>query len=145
MGKKRINSRAKGVAGERDWRDFLRSHGIQARRGAQYQGGTESPDVVSEDLPLWHFEVKRTEALSIYTAMSQAIEDSGGRKFPCVAHRRNGKEWLVVLRADDFIKTLKMAGFVVKSEPTVSPLTASSDGFLACPPAEPTSDPETEQ
>jgi hypothetical protein len=34
--------------------------------------------------------------------MAQAIKDAGDR-FPTVWHKRNKREWLVILRAEDFI------------------------------------------
>lgn len=104
MTKKRINSRAKGSYGEREFRDFLRSYGIQARRGQQFSGSGESPDVV-HDLDGWHAEVKRTECLSLYTAMDQATRDASSKNLiPFVAHRRNKKPWLVILPADQWVQ-----------------------------------------
>ncbi len=47
----RVNSRQKGARGERQWRDELRAHGFQARRGQQFSGPPESPDVVCDSLP----------------------------------------------------------------------------------------------
>lgn len=46
-----MNIRAKGARGERQWRDELRSNGYEARRGQQFCGSPESPDVVCEALP----------------------------------------------------------------------------------------------
>jgi hypothetical protein len=43
------------------------------------------------------------EALSLYPAMEQAIRDADEGKIPVVAHRRNHKEWLVIMRLDDFV------------------------------------------
>ena len=100
MGK--INSRAKGARGEREFAKLLRDHGHEARRGQQYSGLGDSPDVVSS-LP-YHFEVKRTESLSLYVAMDQAIRDAEPTKPPVVVHKRNGKEWLAVMRMSDFLK-----------------------------------------
>lgn len=99
MGK--INSRAKGANGEREWRDQLLAHGIEARRGQQFSGLGDSPDVVA-DTPGWHPEVKRVEALNIEKAMEQAINDAKGKR-PYVAHRKNKKPWLVTIKAEDWI------------------------------------------
>ena len=73
------------------------------RRGQQFQGTPESPDVVGDSLPGVHFEVKRCESLSIYKAMEQAVEDAGPGKVPVVVHRRNNQKWLVVLRMEDVL------------------------------------------
>lgn len=105
--KKRVNSRAKGARGELELRDFLRSHGYEARRGQQHSGGADSPDVIT-NLPGVHIEAKRTEALSVYVAMAQAIKDAGPSLTPTVWHKRNNKEWLVILRAADFIPLLPL-------------------------------------
>lgn len=75
-----------------------------ASRGQQFKGGGDSPDVSCPSLPGIHFEVKRTEAISIYRAMEQAAHDAGRGVMPTVVHRRNGEEWLVVMRAADWIK-----------------------------------------
>lgn len=83
---------------------FLQEHGFEARRGQQNKGGSDSPDVIT-NLPGIHAECKRTETLSLYVAMAQAIRDAG-TKIPTVWHKRNHKEWLVILRADDFLKLL---------------------------------------
>lgn len=104
-----MNSCVKGKVGEREWRDFLRERGIQAIRGQQHAGGTESPDVKSELDYFVHWEVKRVENLSIYPAMQQAIDDSSIEQIPVVAHRRNHKEWLCTVRADHLIKLLLLA------------------------------------
>jgi Holliday junction resolvase len=103
--KRRVNSRAKGARGELELSAFLRSRGFEARRGQQNSGGVDSPDVIT-DLPGIHPEVKRTETLSVYVAMAQAIRDAAGAKTPVVFHKRNHKEWLVILRADDFLNLL---------------------------------------
>jgi Holliday junction resolvase len=101
-----MNSREKGKRGERQWRDELRAQGFQARRGQQFSGSPESPDVVSDDLPWIHFEVKAVERLNIEDAMEQARRDCGG-KVPVVAHRRNFRAWLVTMTADVFFKFLR--------------------------------------
>ena len=59
---KRKNSRAKGQRGERELASELqRLFGVNARRGQQYCGGADSPDVVSDFNDI-HF------ALSFFTA-----------------------------------------------------------------------------
>jgi hypothetical protein len=106
-----MNSREKGKRGERQWRDELRAQGYCARRGQQFAGGAESPDVVCDDLPWVHFEVKAVERLNIEDAMEQARRDSQAgvssnqssvKKVPMVAHRRNFRPWLVTMEAETF-------------------------------------------
>ena len=67
-------SRDKGKRGEREVAEFLRDHGIPARRGVQYAGGADSPDVIGFEGV--HIEVKRTEALRLYPALEQALRFS---------------------------------------------------------------------
>ena len=71
-----MNSREKGKRGERQWRDELRAQGYAARRGQQFSGSPDSPDVVCDDLPWAHFEVKLVERLDLDGAMEQARRDA---------------------------------------------------------------------
>jgi Holliday junction resolvase len=96
-------STRKGKVGELEVASLLREHGIEARRGRQYQGGPDSPDVQCE-LPGWHLEVKRVETFSLYPALEQAQEEAPGGCKAVVFHRRSRKGWVVVLRAEDFIE-----------------------------------------
>ena len=101
-----MNSKRKGSAGEREWAAFCRDHGFtEARRGTQFRGGFDSPDVVG--LPGVHQEIKRVERLNIHEAMQQSIRDSEGKALPIVAHRRNREEWLVTMRAEDWMEIYK--------------------------------------
>lgn len=105
-----MNSRAKGKRGELLWRDVLREHGYaSARRGRQYSGSPDSPDVVCEELKDWHFEVKCVQALNIEKAMEQARRDAGEPKgkIPILAHKRKGKPWLVTMDAGTFFRLLQ--------------------------------------
>ena len=101
MGKR---SRDKGARGEREVAAILRAAGYDAHRGAQHKGGPESPDV--DGLPGVHIEVKRTERLSLYDALSQAKRDAGG-KLPVVIHRRNESEWVVIQPLEDWLELFR--------------------------------------
>ncbi len=108
-----MNSCQKGKRGERAWRDQLREAGYKtARRGRQFSGSPESPDVVCDDLPFAHWEVKWVENLNIMKAMEQARRDAGGdltkpHKYPFVAHRRNNTGWMVTMDAATFFQLLR--------------------------------------
>jgi len=96
-----INSRAKGARGEREWAQWLRDNlGIDARRGQQFAGGTDSPDVIG--LKGTHAEVKRVEKLNISHAMAQALTDCG-LNLPYVAHRKNNEIWMITILARDIL------------------------------------------
>jgi len=103
-----VNSCQKGKRGERAWRDELVAHGYHARRGQQFSGTPDSPDVVCPDLPGFHFEVKAVERLNVNEAMAQAVEDAA-EKIPVVAHKRNRGDWLVTMRAHDWFDLLVRA------------------------------------
>jgi Holliday junction resolvase len=104
-----INGNKKGKVGEREWRDRLRAHGYtDARRGQQFSGSNESPDVVCPSLDFLHFEVKRVQNLNVSNAMAQANHDIGdSKKMPIVAHRKNGESWLVTMADEDFFRLLR--------------------------------------
>jgi Holliday junction resolvase len=101
-------SRNKGKAGEREVAELLTAEGFEARRGVQYRGGTDSPDVLCASLPSVHFEVKRTERLRLYEAMAQAKADAGD-KLPIVAHRAKRCDWIAVLGFRDLLALLRAA------------------------------------
>lgn len=98
----KINSKDKGKRGERMCAAKLREYGYDARRGIQYQGSPESPDVVG--VPGLHIEVKFTERLKLQDAMEQSKHDAGADEIPVVMHKKNNTEWLCTLRLDDFMK-----------------------------------------
>ncbi len=93
-------SRNKGKRGEREAAaELQRLFNVDARRGRQFQGGDESPDVVV-DIPRLHFEVKRCENFRLYDALDQAIKDAGDN-IPVVLHRQNRRPWVAIVRLDD--------------------------------------------
>lgn len=102
------NSRAKGKAGELELAAYLRDHGIEARRGQQFSGGTDSPDVVTS-LNRVHFECKRTERTDLYGWMAQAISDAGD-KLPVVVHRKSREDWLAIMPLHELLKLLENSG-----------------------------------
>lgn len=126
-----MNSRAKGCRGERELAEFLRDRGHTARRGQQFAGGGDSPDVVCPTLPGVHLEVKRVEAGNPYVWLAQAIRDTRSvcdcgattispgyphtttcrtwKTMPVVAHKRNRQEWIAVLRFEDLLSLLERA------------------------------------
>lgn len=97
------NSRAKGARGERlaaaAWAEALGLPPDSCRRGQQFAGGTDSPDVV-QPIANIHLEVKNTERGNPYLWVEQAARD-GKPKVPVVLHKRNGKEWLAIVRLSD--------------------------------------------
>ena len=92
---------------------MLRDHGFDARRGQQFSGSPDSPDVVSEALAWLHVEVKRVQNLNLTDACAQAERDAGrgapaGQHKPwIVAHRRNHAPWLITMTAETFFNFLR--------------------------------------
>ena len=101
-----VNSRAKGCRGERLWRDELREAGFTARRGQQFAGGTDSPDVICEELKNLHMEVKCVQALNLDKACEQAQRDAGNKAW-IVAHKKDRKNWKVTMDATTFFQLLR--------------------------------------
>ena len=77
--------------------EFLRSLGFTARRGVQFAGGPDSPDVIVDELPNVHIEVKGDRTIGLGTqalsaAMQQSIRDSG-EKMPVVLWWEHRRGW----------------------------------------------------
>lgn len=99
-------SREKGKRGEREFVNLCKKCGFEnVRRPAQFCGKTgEAGDV--EGLKNIHVECKHVERLNLREAMEQSERDAlanGGKDIPIVAHKKNGKPWLVTLSAEDFL------------------------------------------
>lgn len=102
----KINSRSKGKRGEYQVRDMFIAHGFAARRGQQFQGGPDSPDVVIPDLDAFlHVESKLVENLDLNKAVEQAQRD-GVEKLPVVFHKKSHKAWLVTMDVESFFELI---------------------------------------
>ena len=100
-------SREKGKRGEREIAALFRAHGFQAKRGQQYRGGPDSPDIV-HDLPYGlYVEVKFREQVSPYAALEQVSCDAALEDTPVVFMRKLRKPWIVVMDADDFLDLME--------------------------------------
>ena len=95
-----MRSRRKGKRGELEAAAELRRlFRVEARRGQQYCGLSESPDI-RFGIPGIHIEVKRTETLRLYQAIQQAASDAGNN-IPLVLHRENRQPWVAIIKLDD--------------------------------------------
>jgi len=117
-----INSRTKGAAGEREAAEFLRRFGWNARRGQQFSGSPDSPDVVS-DFP-FHLEIKRVQASSPMKWIEKATEDCGEEQQPCVLWRPNRKPWMAMFWAEDLLNHLNR-----KTSMKNDPITLSREDY----------------
>lgn len=98
-----VNSRRKGKEGELELARILRTYGFDTRRGQQFKGGGDSPDVMG--LPGVHIECKRVQNLNIEKAMVQSRTDAEETDdVPVVMHRRDREKWKVTMDLDEFIK-----------------------------------------
>lgn len=106
-------SRAKGKRGEREWVNWLKAHGVTARRTAQVCGSSgEAADVVG--LPGIHQEVKNVERLNLRKAIEQAEHDAAAHKkktgealIPVVIHKLPRRGWYVTMQAGDWLDFYK--------------------------------------
>jgi len=101
-----MNSKQKGSRGERECRDVWKKHGYEdAHRSQQYSGkGESSADIEGID-PRLHIECKVGYTYkTIYDFMEQAVRDAKEGQIPIVNCKMDRKEWLCVMRLDDFIE-----------------------------------------
>ena len=100
-----MNSNRKGKTFERWVAAYLREHGYtEARRGQQYHGGADSPDVTG--LQGFHIEAKDTQKWSAYDFMEQSVRDAAEDEIPIVIAKKNYQKPLVIIRLEDFMKVV---------------------------------------
>ena len=102
MASKKINSRQKGAAGERELAEMFRAMGYQARRSQQFCGANSDSDLTLEEMPGLLIESKRVQRLDLHEAVVKAASDAAPcLKTPVVCHRKNGAEWLLTIKLKD--------------------------------------------
>lgn len=99
--------RTKGKRGELEVAALLRSMGVPARRGQQFTGGGDSPDVSHALEPILHIEVKFVERVLIEDWYDQALLD-GRYRTPLIIHRRTAKggkpvQWIATTMLRDLM------------------------------------------
>lgn len=104
-----MNSKQKGSRGERQLRDVWKKRGYtNAHRSQQYSGKGESAADVEGIDPKLHIECKVGYTYkTIYDFMEQAERDAKENQIPVVNCKMDRKEWLCVMRLDDFIELWK--------------------------------------
>ena len=105
-------SRDKGKRGEREVAQLLTDYGITSRRGRQFKGTPESPDVDC-GIPWLNVEVKRREATNVYTWMAEAKATCKHNQMPVVFHKKNDlptehRPWLTTMLSTDFAVLMKV-------------------------------------
>lgn len=102
-----VHSKNKGAAGERELaKELMRLWNIDARRGQQFSGSPDSPDVKTS-LERLHIECKRVESFRLYKSLEQAKADAGEDQIPLVMHRQSRKPWVVVMELDQLKELVK--------------------------------------
>ena len=99
-------SREKGKRGEREVVALLKSRGFEARRGQQFRGGGDSPDVI-HGMTGFFIEVKLKQQLNLFDVLDQAEDEKPDAEVALIFHRKDKKRWLVTLDAGDFLDTIK--------------------------------------
>lgn len=99
-----VNSRAKGARSEREASKLVTEVlGVTARRGQQFSGIGESPDIVT-GLEAVHFEVKNVQALNLKNAFEQATRDAKNGNMPVVLHKKDRQPWMLTFKFEDIWK-----------------------------------------
>ncbi len=118
-------SRGRGIRGELEVVGLLEAAGFEARRGQQFKGTSDSPDVIAPALANYvHLEVKCVEGFLskiMKDAYLKALEERRVGQTPVLVHRylvrkgtklpdkRLAKRWLVTVDARFFFAMLKRA------------------------------------
>lgn len=101
-----VHSKHKGASGERELaKEVAGLFHCSARRGQQFSGGPDSPDIVTS-LTGIHFECKRTEHFQLWSALEQATLDAA-QNVPVVCHRSNRHPWVAIVRLDDLPRLVR--------------------------------------
>lgn len=100
------NAQRKGKEGELKLMHFLLDHGLKVKRGYVW---LNQSDLIGLDGI--HIECKFVESLNVRKALEQAIEESKKKKdgLPAVFWKRSRKEWVTVMRTEDWITLYKLA------------------------------------
>ena len=105
-----VNSRAEGARNERMWASICRDEGYSlTRRGCQFAGGPDSPDIQTGDAELEriHFEVKSGKRIDVWGAIAQAERDKAlGKLAVCPLHR-DRYDWIVAMPSHDWFRMLR--------------------------------------
>lgn len=103
------NGRQIGAAAERALAHLLQKYGFEARRGQQFKGTKDSPDVI-HDMAGFFIECKKREGFTfpaMYEALAKAQSEAPEGHRSIVFHKRNRKPWIVVMDADEFMTLMQ--------------------------------------
>ena len=120
------NSRQKGKRGELEAAKVFRHWGWDAKRGVQFKGTLDSPDIIVQGFP-FHPEVKRTERFFGPEWLLKAEQEGQGTP-PLVIWRPNNHPHYAFLKLDDLLALMAKCGMgkpIVDSGASLGP----SEGF----------------
>jgi hypothetical protein len=101
-----MNSRAKGKRGEREFIDrHLAAVWPDACRNLD-QYGDDKRDVLR--CAGIHWQIKRTERLDLWGAITQAQTEAIGDDLPVIAFRRNRSGWFCIVEASELVELLAL-------------------------------------
>lgn len=106
-------ARAKGHNFERKIANYLTEKtGLKFKRGLNQSrsGGAEGSDVMSEELPELHFELKRMVRCNIKSALKQAQDDIDKQnvdRIPVIITKNDREDTLVTMVLDDWVTFLQ--------------------------------------
>lgn len=104
-------ARRKGKVGERAARvplEFLTGCKWERSAGqSRERGGEDMPDLICEERPGLHPEVKVGKNPPLYPALRQAKEDAGDDAIPFVLAKRDGEGWVLLVEVDRFHDLLR--------------------------------------
>lgn len=104
------SQRAKGAAGERELCSLLNEHlGCETKRNLTQtrEGGCDTWLQIAGNLSC-AIEIKRVERLQLKAAVDQV--SAVDADLHAVAHRTNGKPWLVTMPIESWIRLVREAG-----------------------------------
>ena len=105
-----INSKAKGKRNELAWVHLLKAAGYpSARRGQQFKGTEDSPDIICPELDMIHFECKSGSRIDIWKTLKQAHNDKAQEELAVVAAHKDREPWIVCMTAEDWFKIINKA------------------------------------
>lgn len=107
MAKKKINSNAKGKAGELEFANLCKGYGFDTRRSQQFSGMHKEADGDVVGLDNCYIEVKRLERINVDLVMDRLKEDNKTGDMGILAHRKNQKSWLITMEFEDWMEMYK--------------------------------------
>lgn len=104
-------SRDKGKRGELEVVHLFKAHGHLAHRTAQVDGSLSS-DVIVDDYPGLHIEVKRYARVGVFRFWDQAVSDAAPEEHPVLFVKEDRGPWLTCVDSSLFFYLLGRSGGV---------------------------------